>query len=235
MLLLFCVLASSALACWFSVIYYECALCLLNEFVLSSFHIMSWLNCATFACMSHYITLLFTLNNSFVVRSCKNLVTLLINFLCYVLLCCVVLCCVVLCCVVLCCVVLCCVVLCCVVLCCVVLCCVVLCCVVLCCVVLCCVVLFVFLYCICVVLDPFITIARLKRRCDTGAVHGVYKYQIRQHALCTSCSDYFGHYFGHYFGPKARGEQQRKITLGPRGPVCVYNTSFQSILRADFW
>ena len=103
----------------------------LNALVLSNFHTMSWLKCATFACMSHYITLLFSLNNSFVVRSCKSVVTFLINFLCYVVLCCVVLCCVVLCCVVLCCVVLCCVVLCCVVLCCVVLCCVVLCCVVL--------------------------------------------------------------------------------------------------------
>ena len=60
----------------------------LNESILSSFCTMSWFNCATFACMAHYITLLFTLNNSFVVRSCKNLVTLLINFLCYVVFCC---------------------------------------------------------------------------------------------------------------------------------------------------
>ena len=77
---------------------------------------MSWLNCATFACKSEYITLLLSLNNSFVVRSCKNVVTLLI----------------------------------------IVLRCVLLCCVLVCCVVVCCVVRF-YLYCICVVLDPFIT------------------------------------------------------------------------------
>ena len=94
-----------------------------------SFHTMSWFNCATFACMSHYITLLFNLNNSFVVRSCKNVVTLDINFLCYVVFFCVVFWCVVLCCVVLCCVVLCC---------------------------------SSFLYCICVVLDPFITMRSCK-------------------------------------------------------------------------
>ena len=54
--------------------------------------------------------------------SCMNVLTLLINFLCYGVFCCVVFCCVV------------------------------------CCrVVFWCVVLFIFLYCICVVLDPFIT------------------------------------------------------------------------------
>ena len=127
--------------------------------------------------------------------------------LCRILLCCVVLCCVVLCCVVLCCVVLCCVVLCCVVLCCVVLCCVVLCCVVLCCVVLCCVVLCCVVLC-CVVL-----------RCS-----------FFLYCICVVLDPLFGH----YFGPKARGKQQRKITLGPRGPVCVHNTSFQSILRPVF-
>ena len=35
------------------------------------------------------------------------------------------------------------------------------------------------MYCICVVLDPFITIARVKRRCDMCAVHGVYKFFSR--------------------------------------------------------
>ena len=33
---------------------------------------------------------------------------------------------------------------------------------------------------------------------------------------------------------KKPGKRQRKITSGPRGSVCVYNTSFRSILRADF-
>ena len=74
----------------------------LNELVLFfPHHVMVEL---CYFCMhAHYVTLLFSLNNSFVVRSCKNVVTLLINFLCYVVFCRVVLCCVVLCCGVLCC------------------------------------------------------------------------------------------------------------------------------------
>ena len=109
---------------------------------------------------SHYITSLCTLNNLFSKGSCKNQLTLRIDFLCCVVLCCAVLCgvvfflffelfCVVFCCsslffVLVCCVVSRCVVLCCVVLCSslffvLFLCCVVSCCIVLCCAVLCCV------------------------------------------------------------------------------------------------
>ena len=50
----------------------------------------------------------------------------------------------------------------------------------------CCVVRF-FLYCICVVLDPFITIARVKRHCDTSALHSAYKQHVpREHQEITT-------------------------------------------------
>ena len=49
---------------------------------------------ASFACMSHYNTLLCTLNNLFSMGSFKNQVTLVIDFVCCVVLYCVVLCCV---------------------------------------------------------------------------------------------------------------------------------------------
>ena len=80
---------------------HECKLCSVEPNGFFCFHIMSWLNCATCACMSVYITLLSSLKISFVVRSCKKVVSLLINFWCSVVFCSVAFRCVVLWCVVL--------------------------------------------------------------------------------------------------------------------------------------